>query len=135
MQKLLPLLLGVVLVGCAKLPESSSTAAPNEADAAFSSLAKEYITGYLAWRPQTGTALGFHEYDGKVTDLSRPSLDAELARLKSFDSRLNGLDPGRLSKRAAYDYRILQGTIRRELIGFQQMQIHSRNPMTYASLD
>src|SRR6266404_2901937 len=110
MQKLLPLLLGVVLIGCAKLPERSSTAAPNEADAAFYSLAKEYITGYLTWRPQTGTGLGLHEYDGKLTDLSRPSLDAELARLKSFEQRLSASDAKSLGTRAAYDYRILQNT-------------------------
>src|SRR5437773_8639686 len=135
MQKLLPLLLGVVLVGCAKLPERSSTAAPNDADAAFYSLAKEYITGYLTWRPQTGTGLGLHEYDGKLTDLSRPSLDAELARLKSFEQRLPALNPKHLSIRAGYDFRILHGAIQREIFGFEQMQIHSRNPMTYASLD
>src|SRR6266404_2322455 len=108
-------LCGLLAGGCVKRPLSSGQ---NGADAAFEQTAREYMAGFRAWRPQTGTALGFHEYDGKITDLSRPSLDAELARLKSFDSRLTGLDPRRLSKRAAYDYRILQGTIRREIFGF-----------------
>ena len=125
-------LCGLLAGGCAKHSLSTIT---NDADAAFEQTAHEYIASFLAWRPQTGTALGFHEYDGQVTDLSRPSLDAELARLKSFDSRLTGLDPRRLSKRAAYDYRILRGTIGREIFGFDQMQIYSHNPMTYASLD
>src|SRR2546427_11235203 len=77
---------GLLLVGCARLPESS----PGMKDgyAAFTQLADEYIAGFLAWRPQTGTSLGFHEYDGKLTDYSQASLDAELQRLKSFDQKL-----------------------------------------------
>ena len=131
MQKLLLFIVAVLVPGCAKLPQPNSSSR-SVGDAAFDHLANEYMTGYLQWRPQTGTALGFHEYDGKVTDLSRPSLDAELARLKSFDQRLSASDAKLLSTRAAYDYRILRNSIRREIFGFEQMQIHSQNPMTYA---
>ena len=95
-------------------------------------MADEYIAGYLAWRPQTGTALGLHEYDGKVTDYSQASLDAELARLKSFDQRLGQLNTNHLSPQAFYDYRILRSAIQREIFGFEQMRIYSDNPMTYA---
>jgi uncharacterized protein (DUF885 family) len=95
-------------------------------------LADEYLAGYLAWRPQTGTALGFHEYDGKLTDFSQASLDAELARLKAFGQRLGQLKSNRLSRQAFYDYRILGSAIQREIFGFEQMQSYSQNPMTYA---
>ena len=131
MQKLLLFVLAALIAGCARLPHPNSSSR-SAGDAAFDRLANEYMTGYLQWRPQIGTALGFHEYDGKVTDLSRPSLDAELARLKSFDQRLSASDAKLLSPHAAYDYRILQNAIRREIFGFEQMQIHSQNPMTYA---
>ncbi len=124
---------GLLLAGCVQLPEPSSPRM-KDGDAAFSRLADEYISGYLAWRPQTGTSLGFHEYDGKLTDFNRPSLDAELARLKSFDQRLAALDTNNLSPQALYDYRILRGAIQREIFGFEQMQIHSLNPMTYAGV-
>ena len=85
------LILIACLAGCSQ-PSPAPRSAANDADAAFTQLADEYISGYLAWRPQTGTALGFHQYDGKVIDYSQRSLDAELARLKSFDQRLGGLD-------------------------------------------
>jgi len=107
-------------------------AAAQNSDAAFQRLAEDYLAGYLAWRPQTATSLGFHEYDGKVTDFSQASIDAELARLHSFDQRLGQLDTATLSPQAFYDYRILRGSIERELFGAEQMQIYSRNPMTYA---
>ncbi len=111
-----------------------STAQSQTADAAFAKLAEDYIQGYLAWRPQSGTALGFHEFDGKLTDLSRASLDGELARLQSFGRRLAELDRHQLSAQAFYDYRILRGAIQREIFGFDQMQIYSQNPMTYAGV-
>jgi len=132
MQKIILFFL-LLLAGCARLSQPDLTGSSG-ADAVFQKLAEDYVSGFLAWRPQTGTALGFHQYDGKITDLSRPSLDQELARLKSFEARLAEVAP-RMSRRLAYDCRILQGSIRREIFGFEKMQIYSRNPMTYAALD
>jgi uncharacterized protein (DUF885 family) len=133
MQRILLLLSVTLIGGCARL--SSSTTGSPETDAAFEKVAQDYIKGFLAWRPQAGTALGFHEYDGRVTDFSRASLDAELARLKEFEKKLSAIQIETLTCRKAYDYRILQGAIRREIFGFEKMQIFSRNPMTYTSLD
>src|SRR6266516_2008765 len=133
MKRLIVFWCSLLVAGCAQLPQSSSSRTTEE-DAAFLILAEDYITGYLAWRPQTGTSLGFHQYDGKLTDYSQPSLDAELARLKSFDQRLASLNAKRLSPQAFYDYRILRSAIQREIFGFEQMQIYSQNPMTYASV-
>ena len=124
-------MLGLLLTGCSG-PAPAHRSSAKEADAAFSRVADEYIAGYLAWRPQTGTALGLHEYDGKVTDYSQPSLGAELARLESFDRRLVELDTNALSRRAFYDYRLLRSSIQREIFGFDEMKVYSQNPMTYA---
>ena len=124
----------ILTAGFSLHPSHSRAAASGDSDTAFNRLAEEYIAGYLAWRPQTGTALGFHDYDGKITDYSRASLDAELARLRSFDTRLGRIATKRLSPPAAYDYRILRSAIQREIFGFDQMQIYSQNPMTYASV-
>jgi uncharacterized protein (DUF885 family) len=133
MQKLLTLLLVLSLPGCAE-PTPSSSSKDGSADAMFAHLTDEYLDGYLAWRPQTGTTLGFHQYDGKVTDFSQASFDAELSRLKSFDARLSHVDTNKLSGHAFYDYQILRSAIQREIFSFDQMQIYSKNPMTYAGV-
>jgi uncharacterized protein (DUF885 family) len=44
------------------------------------------------------------------------------------------LDVNHLSPQEFYDYRILRSGIQREMFGFEQMQIYSQNPMTYASV-
>jgi uncharacterized protein (DUF885 family) len=124
-------LLLLLLAGCARLPQGSSSSRV-EAEVAFAVLANEFIAGYLAWRPQTGTALGFHEYDGQATDYRRASLDAELARLKRYEAQLRQFPAGRLGRDTALDYRILCGAIRREIFGFEEMRAFAQNPMTYA---
>ena len=131
MRRISILMLGVLLAGCTRPAPAPRSSTPG-AEAAFARLADEYLAGYLAWRPQTGTYLGLHEYDGKVTDYSPASLHAELARLKSFDDRLGQMDGHQLSPQAFYDYRILRGAIKREIFSFNEMRIYSDNPMTYA---
>src|SRR5689334_16285403 len=81
------------LQGCAR-PGSSP-------DAEFRRVADEYLAGYLAWRPTTGMVLGLHQYDGRITDFSRASLDAELRRLKEFDRKLAKLSTKKLTREAA----------------------------------
>src|SRR5580692_8506080 len=126
--KKFPLLFAILLAGCAKLPQTASS---TDADAVFQRLADDYIGGYLAWRPQAGTSLGLHQYDGKITDYSRASIDAELARLKSFEQQLADLGISRLSPQSVYDYRILRGAIEREIFSFEQLHAYTGNPMTY----
>src|SRR5213078_16959 len=65
-------------------PKSKPSPKPTPAlkpDAELDVVAEEYIRGYLAARPLQATALGFHEYDGRINEDTRLAIDAELARL------------------------------------------------------
>jgi uncharacterized protein (DUF885 family) len=126
------LVLLCLLAGCAGQPQHFSSASTATADASFNKLAEEYLTGYLAWRPQAATALGFHQYDSKLTDFSQPSLAAELARLQSFDRRLAACDTNCLSAAVRFDYRLLRSAVQREIFSFTGLQNYSQNPMTYS---
>jgi uncharacterized protein (DUF885 family) len=101
-------------------------------DAEYEAVAEEYIKTYLAAHPLQGTALGLHEYDGKISDYSRLALDAELNRLQRFDDRLSKFDPAKLSPRQSIDLRILQAAVKRDLFEMQDMSVFERNPMVYA---
>ena len=70
----------IVLSECANAATSPETE--------FQKLVPEYLEGHLAWRPAFGMSLGLHQYDGRITDFRRASLDAELRRLKEFQARL-----------------------------------------------
>jgi uncharacterized protein (DUF885 family) len=111
---------------------SANSFAAEKEDADYEAVAEEYIKGYFAARPLQGTALGLHEYDGKITDYSRLALDAELSRLRRFDDRLNKFDPTKLSQRQSIDLRILQAAVKKDLFEMQDMSVFERNPMVYA---
>src|SRR6266550_509159 len=101
-------------------------------DAEYEAVAEEYIKTYLAAHPLQGTALGLHEYDGKISDYSPLALDAELSRLRRFDDRLGKFDLTKLSPRQSIDLRILQAAVKRDLFEMQEMSTFERNPMVYA---
>jgi uncharacterized protein (DUF885 family) len=125
-------LLLIALAGCSFSGLCVESAAAGGGDAAFNQLADEYLTGYLAWRPLESVELGFHQFDGKLTDYSRASIDEELARLKEFARRLDGVETAALSPQGYFDFRNLRAGIRREFFRFEEMGSYRRNPMTYA---
>ena len=119
---------------CNNEDKNAKTGNESNADKAFQQLSDEFLQGYLNWRPQAAVALGFHEYDGKIADFSKASLDNELKRLKDYDQRLATIDTSALSEKMFYDYRILQAAIKNELFAFGDAKIYTHNPMTYAGL-
>lgn len=124
-----PFRLAIILLA---LLLASAVFAAQTQDAEYEAVAEEYVKTYLAAHPLQGTALGFHEYDGKINDYSRLALDAELSRLRRFDDRLAKFDPAKLSPRQSIDLRILQVAVKRELFEMQDMSVFERNPMVYA---
>jgi len=101
-------------------------------DAAFEKLSEEYLKGYLDWRPNSGVSLGLHEYDGKIADYSKSSIDDEIARLKDFDSKFSKIDSASLSTKQYYDWKMLRSNIKNELFSFEDLKVYTKNPMTYA---
>ncbi len=128
--KVIPFIL--LLAALCLLPGDNRGLAAGAEDGEYEAVAEEYIKGYLGAHPLEGTALGLHEYDGKITDYSRLALDAELSRLRRFDDRLTKFDPGKLSSRQSIDLRILQAAVKKDLFEMQDMSVFERNPMVYA---
>src|SRR6266404_6276956 len=124
--------LSFLLVLLAVCLHAASNFAAQADDAEYEAVAEEYIKTYLAAHPLEGTALGLHEYDGKITDYSRLALDAELSRLRRFDDRLSKFDQGKLGPRQSIDLRILQAAVKKNLFEMQEMSVFERNPMVYA---
>src|SRR5437762_11968019 len=116
----------LLLAALCLFPEGIRGFAAETEDGEYEAVAEEYIKGYLGAHPLEGTALGLHEYDGKITDYSRLALDAELSRLRRFDDRLSKFDPGKLSPRQSIDLRILQAAVKKDLFEMQDMSVFER---------
>ena len=99
----------------------------------FEKLSEDYLKGYLDWRPQSGVSLGLHEYDGKITNYSKTSIDAEISRLNEFDKKFSEIDTTSLSTKEYYDWKLLCSNIKNELFSFEDLKVYTKNPMTYAS--
>ncbi len=121
----------IIFSGC-KLNNPDKKA--GSGDAGFQQLSDSFLLGYLSWRPQNSVSLGFHEYDGKLTDLRKGSIDKELSRLKDYEQKLESLDTSALSEKMFYDYRILKLAIESEIFRTEDLKIYTLNPMTYAGL-
>ncbi len=111
---------------------SPSAFALQTPDQEYEAIAEEFIKGYFVARPLLGTAVGMHEYDGKISDYSHLALDAEVSRLKRFEDRLQKFELSKLSPRQSIDLRILQAGIQKEIFQREAMAIYERNPMVYA---
>ncbi len=123
----------IIIMSCREGKKDASTA---RADSEFQKISEDFLTGTLAWQPEMAVSLGFHEYDGKTSDLSMNSIKNELGRLKSFDQKLDNLDKTLLSTGTLNDFRILKWSIRNTIFQFEEMEPYTKNPMTYAgSLD
>ncbi len=119
-----------IFAGCK--PKSAADSAAISGDETFQKLADDYIAGYLAWRPANGVALGYHQYDGRVTDISKASIAKELARLTDFDTKLAAADTASFSPPIYYDYRILRSAVKQELWNIKDVGSYTKNPMNYA---
>ena len=113
-------------------PSRTKSPPPLKPDAELDAVADEYLRGYLAARPLKATALGFHEYDGRINEHTRLAIDAELARLRRFDDRLSKFEIAKLSPRGGVDLRLLQAAIKRELFLMDDLGIYEHDPLTYA---
>lgn len=98
----------------------------------FQKLSEKIIQDLLRWSPEYGVTLGFHEYDGKLNTLRQDSIEEELKRLKNFDQSLRAFDTTSLSKGNYFDFRLLEGFIKKSIFELEAMEPYTRNPIEYA---
>ena len=84
--------------------------------------------------PLNAVGLGLHQYDGKFVDFSRAAIDAEIKRTHAFLTRLDAIDPTKLSAPSALDYKLLRLGVKNYLYQGEDAGIFDRNPMTYSGV-
>lgn len=104
------------------------------ADQAFARLADNYFDQFmLPTNPSAATSYGIHKYDGKLEDYSRAGVDAEVAALKSWESRVAAVDPATLSLYVRGDRDLVLNNIRSTLLTLQAIRPWQKNPDFYSS--
>jgi uncharacterized protein (DUF885 family) len=102
----------------------------------FAKVSDEYFDQvYFPYAPTTGTMVGYHQYDGQLEDYSQKSIDAEIAALKSFEKRIEVIQPD--ASRADFvprsDRELVLANIRTQLLTLETIRPWEKNADNYSS--
>ena len=129
-------LFALVAIGACMLSVTSARAATENWKQKFAQLSDEYFDQvYFPYAPTAGTQVGYHQYDTKLENYSRKSVDAEIAALKTFERRIEAIQP---SMDAAdfvprSDREIVLGNIRSQLLTLETIRPWEKNADNYSS--
>ena len=102
----------------------------------FEKASDEYFDQvYFHYGPTNGTLVGYHQYDGQLEDYSRKNVDAEIAALKSFEKRIEAIQPDDAAADfvARSDREMVLGTIRSQLLTLETIRPWEKNADNYSS--
>ncbi len=123
----------LMVMGCTAPKSNSPDVSTSTASVAFDKLVDDYFDAQFKFQPEAATAAGFHQYDANLRDYSRTAVDAEVASLKSLQSRLDEIDAAKLSQLRADDLAVMQNGVRGELLQLETIQMWRKDPNEYSS--
>lgn len=112
----------------------SGFARPHDDLQQWNALVDAYLDHVLwPFSPSSATVAGLHQYDTQLEDLSRASIDKQIATLQKFEKRVTAFDPKGLDETNAADRQILLGAIKSSLLSLQVIRSWEKNPDNYSS--
>lgn len=88
---------------------------------------------FFPYQPTAGTVAGYHQYDGKLEDYSRASIDAEVAALSGFEKRVSAIPPATLDQTTRGDRQMVLNGIRSRLLTLQTIRPWAKSADFYSS--
>jgi len=90
---------------------------------------------FFHYGPTNGTLVGYHQYDGQLEDFSRKNIDAEIALLKKFDSRIEAIHPNEAPADfvARSDREMVLANIHSQLLTLEIIRPWEKNADNYSS--
>src|SRR5580692_2254303 len=89
---------------------------------------------YFPYQPTQGTLAGYHQYDAKLEDFNRATIDAESAALEKFEKRLDEMHrKASFDQETRGDCELLLGNIRSRLLTLQTIRSWQKSPDFYSS--
>ena len=92
-----------------------------------------FDTVYLRFNPTHGTSAGLHQYDSKLENYSRASLDEEIAALRTYEKKVAAFPAANLNQLDEGDREFLLGTIRSQLLTLETIRPWQKDPDYYSS--
>src|SRR5271156_6343887 len=100
----------------------------------FRDLASDYFEQvFFKSSPSLGTLDGLHQYDALLEDYSRAGVEQQIAALKSFEVKFDGVSEAGLDQSTQGDLAMMRDSIRGTLLELQTIRAWEKNPDTYSS--
>ena len=95
------------------------------------------VESYLQWRlveyPGWATAMGNHDHDAEMTDMSADAFARREEKTQEFKAKLEAIDPAALSLEDQVDREILLNQLDYEHFRYAELQSWKRDPLLYTS--
>ncbi len=101
----------------------------NEANQLFLCASSRILSAYWEFYPNVASRLGLNDYDGRISDISKESINKRIIALNEFLSDLDRIDSFALSVQAYFEYRTLECSVKTELFELSKLKIQESNPM------
>jgi len=116
----------------AKLAPAAAAAQAKPVPSALTALLDRYYWAQLEAEPPRGARLGYHQYDGRLPDVSPAALSADEQRLRTTLRELQAIDRAGLSERERLEQQSALYEIRGDLFVHGQREPF-RNPLFYVN--
>lgn len=127
------LLAALGLGACSRKTEPPAASPPSTADTPAKEV--DFVTTFIEARmkrdPYFGAQSGRHEFDGQMPDWSRGGIEADIAELRDFKSRLATLGDAGLTDAQKFERQYLAWVIDRDLFWLDSAEEPFRNPAWY----
>jgi uncharacterized protein (DUF885 family) len=105
-----------------------------DANAQFRVLTDQYFEqSTFAYNPTSGTAAGLHQYDAKLENYSRATVDEQIVILHNFEKKFEDLPAFQMDAATQADHQMVLGDIRSKLLTLQVIKPWEKNPDNYSS--
>jgi uncharacterized protein (DUF885 family) len=112
---------------------TTAIASASSAQQSFQKVSDEYFDQlYFPYQPTAGTLIGYHQYDTRLEDYSRKSIDAQIAALHTFEKRVEEIPASGLDETTRGDREMVLSNIRSTLLTLETIRPWEKNPDIYS---
>ncbi|HEY2467145.1 MAG TPA: DUF885 domain-containing protein [Terracidiphilus sp.] len=92
-----------------------------------------FDTVYFPYQPTAGTVSGYHQYDAKLEDFSRATIDAEVAALNDFEKRVSAIPAASLDQTNRGDRQMVLSDLQSRILTLETIRPWAKSADYYSS--
>src|SRR6266702_8462411 len=125
--------IALLTMGACMTAAITAHAASESTKQQFQRVSDEYLDQvYFPHAPTIGTLSGYHQYDTQLEDYSRENIDAQIAALHRYETRVAAIPASSLDETTRGDREVVLNNIRSTLLTLEIIRPWEKNPDIYS---